>query len=170
MKHYYVRYGEFRNIYALTYAETAKDAAELESRNFERITRKEALRLAARERDLRAYNPMFSGIADVAVMPPAWYIAGMSETQLSDEYDCKNHIWEAKYWEVVEPCPYCEAENVYPRWKGGYIATCRECGKQIFLCDECLHSDDNAAQKCDWHEEDGISVCFRGRINNANSH
>lgn len=96
MKHYYVRYGIFRNIYALTYAETAKDAAALESRNFERITRKEALRLAARERDLRAYNPMFSGNADVAVMPPARYIAGMSDTQLSDEYDCKNHIWEAK--------------------------------------------------------------------------
>ncbi len=71
--------------------------------------------------------------------------------------------------EAVETCPHCESENVYENWDPftkGYIAKCKGCGREIFLCDECLHMDDNPAQECNWHEEsrDGEiwSCCFRG--------
>lgn len=63
--------------------------------------------------------------------------------------------------EAVECCPHCECENVYPNWNvktQGYVAKCKGCGKDIMLCDECLNSDDNPMQKCDWSPENG---CFR---------
>lgn len=70
-------------------------------------------------------------------------------------------------WEVVECCPHCETENVYPNWdveKQGYIATC-ECGKKIFLCSECLDwSEDNTDRVCDWTETEDGAKCFRGEI------
>lgn len=66
-------------------------------------------------------------------------------------------------------CLYCEAENVYPKWdteKQRYIAVYDSYGSKTFLCDECLHADDNPGGKCDWREEfeDGkaYGVCFRG--------
>lgn len=71
--------------------------------------------------------------------------------------------------EAVEVCPECGGENIYPNYdveKEGYIAKCQHCGKQIFLCDECLHADDNEVQKCDWREDNknGSRLCFRGVI------
>lgn len=73
---------------------------------------------------------------------------------------------ENTYYEIVEVCPYCENENVYPMLnieENGYITTCQHCGSQIFLCDECLHSEDNECSNCNWHEENGYSVCMRGK-------
>ena len=68
--------------------------------------------------------------------------------------------------EAVEVCPFCESENVYRNWDvatQGYVATCHECGKEIFLCDECLHAEDNPGGYCDWREaKDGSGICFRG--------
>lgn len=69
--------------------------------------------------------------------------------------------------EAVEVCPYCIGENVYPNykaWRNGYIVHCQHCGKQIFLCDECTHADDNEAHKCDWCETANGNKCFRGII------
>jgi hypothetical protein len=69
-------------------------------------------------------------------------------------------------YEAVECCPHCGTENVFPNWdveKDGYIAVC-ECGRKIFLCDECFHADDNPNMECDWHETDTTSECFRGKI------
>ena len=43
------------------------------------------------------------------------------------------------YTEATELCPHCMGENVYPNWdveKQGYIAKCKHCNEQIFLCDE----------------------------------
>ena len=71
------------------------------------------------------------------------------------------------YTEAVEVCPYCMSENVYPNWdveKQGYIAKCKHCNEQIFLCDECLHAEDNPGQKCDWYETEFGGECFRGKI------
>lgn len=65
------------------------------------------------------------------------------------------------YTEAVEVCPHCEHENVYPKWdasKQGYVAVCQGCGKEIMLCDECQHANDNPNGYCDWCEEKG---CFR---------
>ena len=70
--------------------------------------------------------------------------------------------------EAVENCPYCGNDNDYPGWdsdRDGYIAVCETCGKQIFLCDNCLHADDNPGMDCDWHVADGgAEVCRRGTI------
>lgn len=66
--------------------------------------------------------------------------------------------------EITEVCPHCDAENQF-MWdvkRNGYIAKCTTCGKEMFLCDECTHADDNKCRKCDWHKENGKSVCFRG--------
>ena len=64
-------------------------------------------------------------------------------------------------WGATELCPNCETENFYPEWdaeKQGYIAICKGCGKEIFLCDECLNADDNPGQYCDWNS----CKCHRG--------
>ncbi len=70
--------------------------------------------------------------------------------------------------EAVETCPYCGSENTYPNWdveKQGYITTCTTCGEKIFLCDECMHAEDNPGMKCDWCDlDDGGGQCFRGCI------
>ena len=68
--------------------------------------------------------------------------------------------------EVVEVCPHCEAENII-EWdieKNGYVAKCTQCGKEMMLCDECMHSEDGdpCGAMCDWHRANGMSVCFRG--------
>ena len=88
----------------------------------------------------------------------------------SDFDAVKNYSFDPLYTEAVEVCPHCEGENVYPNWdtqSQGYVATCKHCGKQIFLCDECLHDLDNPCQKCDWKEEGSINTCFRGKCRAA---
>ena len=72
--------------------------------------------------------------------------------------------------EAVEICPHCDSENFYPNYdvsKSGYVVTCKTCGKMIFLCDECLHSQDNTDRFCDWavswkNDDYEIGICFRG--------
>lgn len=72
--------------------------------------------------------------------------------------------------ETVEMCPYCMSENVFRNWdaqKQGFVAKCWQCGQEIMLCDECLHSDDNRTGRCDWHGvyANGREIegrCFRG--------
>lgn len=70
------------------------------------------------------------------------------------------------YFEAVETCPHCDNENVYPMWDvsvKGYIAVCEHCGKEIFLCDECMHAEDNEGMSCDWCKTDCGGKCFRGK-------
>ena len=69
------------------------------------------------------------------------------------------------YFEAVEMCPHCGEENVYPMWDvevKGYVAVCQHCGKEIFLCDECMHMEDNPCMNCDWCKTDCGGKCFRG--------
>lgn len=93
MKQYYLHHGEFANMYSLVYAETAEEAAALESMGFERCTRAEALVLAKNERERRLYDGQFANYADSEIMPPAWYINKLTDDQLYDDYECSNHIW-----------------------------------------------------------------------------
>lgn len=72
-------------------------------------------------------------------------------------------------YEVVEVCPHCDSEVTYGDWDvsvHGFVAVCPSCGKQIHLCDECMHQDDNPNAYCDWRYfvRDGneYGVCFRG--------
>lgn len=67
--------------------------------------------------------------------------------------------------EIVEVCPHCDHENIQ-NWdveKRGYVGRCDSCGKNMMLCDECIHAEDNKEMRCDWHMEGNFSVCFRGR-------
>lgn len=69
------------------------------------------------------------------------------------------------YFEAVETCPHCDSENTYPMWDvsvKGYVAICKHCGKEIFLCDECMHAEDNEGMSCDWCKTDCGGKCFRG--------
>lgn len=75
--------------------------------------------------------------------------------------------------ECVEPCPDCGFENIYEGYDpitNGYKAICEGCGREIFLCDECLHADDNPSQGCDWTGtyKNGkcYGKCFRGETVN----
>ncbi len=69
---------------------------------------------------------------------------------------------------TVEPCPYCEYENVYRDIDAaavGYRAVCKRCGKEIMLCDMCQHAEDNDDwRRCDWRKTpNGRGDCFRMR-------
>lgn len=69
------------------------------------------------------------------------------------------------YFEAVELCPHCGRENIYPMYdpeKSGWVTTCNHCGKEILLCDECLHSEGNEERKCSWCCTDFGGKCFRG--------
>lgn len=72
------------------------------------------------------------------------------------------------YFEAVEVCPHCDSENVYPMWnteESGFVAVCKTCGKEIFLCDECRHAEDNPCMNCDWCKTECGGKCFRGCTN-----
>lgn len=69
--------------------------------------------------------------------------------------------------EQVETCPNCDCDNVFSNWdpeEKGYIAVCWNCGKKIFLCDACLHAEDNPERICDWKERRDGRGCMRGWI------
>lgn len=71
------------------------------------------------------------------------------------------------YYEAVEVCPHCMSENIYPMWDTevlGFVALCKYCGKEIFLCDECLHTieQDGEPHDCDWCETECGGMCHRG--------
>lgn len=94
------------------------------------------------------------------------YSRPLTETELSD-YEL-DEIKENNLWGQTEVCPFCESESFHPFYdaeKRGYITKCSVCGREIFLCDACLHADDNnQEQKCDWKETGRVCKCFRGTI------
>lgn len=80
-------------------------------------------------------------------------------------------------YDVVEICPWCESENYYPDYDvegNNYRVKCKTCGKEILLCDECLHADDNKCRLCDWHEKEYymgnrikvVGICHRNITHN----
>jgi hypothetical protein len=77
-------------------------------------------------------------------------------------------VVEDGYFEAVEVCPHCDSENVYPMWDtevSGFVAVCKTCGKEIFLCDECQHTvcEDGEPHDCDWCRTECGGKCHRGR-------
>lgn len=74
---------------------------------------------------------------------------------------------ECEYFEAVEVCPHCMSENTYPMWDtevDGFVAVCKYCGKEIFLCDECQHTilEDGEVHDCDWCKTECGGKCHRG--------
>lgn len=90
---YFVNYWrDFGNTYRLLYAETSADFTALPE-GAERITRKEALRLAKEEAERCRIDPNFSGYADTAIFPAAdpdgmWLHPS--------RYTLRARIWERK--------------------------------------------------------------------------
>lgn len=72
------------------------------------------------------------------------------------------------YFEAIEVCLHCGEENVYPMWDvnvKGFVAVCKHCGKEILLCDECIHHEDELnlnCMGCNWHKTNCGGKCFRG--------
>lgn len=71
------------------------------------------------------------------------------------------------YFEAVEVCPHCNAENVYPMWDtevNGFVASCKGCRAEILLCDECMHTicEDGEVHDCDWRQTECGGQCHRG--------
>lgn len=96
---------------------------------------------------------------------------GIDDPELQKMFADISDQGEPVQTEAVECCPHCGGENVFLNRdvkKQGYIAKCQHCGEGIFLCDECLHAEDNTGRRCDWHEEahgsETWGVCFRGTI------
>lgn len=78
-----------------------------------------------------------------------------------------NEALKDSYYEAVEVCPHCDSENIYPMWnteESGFVAVCKHCGKEIFLCDECQHTilQDGEVHNCDWCKTEYGGKCHRG--------
>jgi hypothetical protein len=69
MKKYYIKRGEFANMYDVVYAETEAETAQAEAEGYERITRKEAEHLCRAEREREQYDAAFSGYASSEILP-----------------------------------------------------------------------------------------------------
>jgi len=68
--------------------------------------------------------------------------------------------------EAIDICPYCDTENYFTT-ENGYIGRCRNCGREMMMCDACGHCDEEGnwiRDECDWHFEGEYSVCHRGKI------
>lgn len=70
MKHYYVKYiRNASNWYSLVYTETEEQSELALANGYERITRRQAEKLAAQERFRRKYDPSFAYHADADIFP-----------------------------------------------------------------------------------------------------
>lgn len=103
-----------------------------------------------------------------------WIASAISIIEDEDGFDPdegdKDEDGDDCEWGATEPCPHCEVENFYPKWdveQQGYVAICQECGEEIFLCDACMHADDNPGHNCDWQETACGGACFRGKTTSA---
>lgn len=89
------------------------------------------------------------------------------DTELFPEDDEAFDESESDYFEVVEVCPHCGEENIYPMWNtedSGFVAVCKHCGAEIMLCDECQHTVlvDGEIHNCDWCKTECGGKCHRG--------
>ncbi len=73
MKTYFIRWGDFSNVYDLAWADNKADISWLVSQHFERCTRREAEYRARRERDRRKYDQAFVYYASDAIRPAKFY-------------------------------------------------------------------------------------------------
>lgn len=85
MKKYYVRYPRnFANEYSLVWADSEHPMPDPEDNGWERITRKQAIYLAASEADRRKTDVNSSGYADDYIFP--WWIEGTYEEIYHPKY------------------------------------------------------------------------------------
>ena len=96
-KTYFIRYGNFGNVYDLAWADNESDREDLVSIGFDKCSRKWAERQARAEIDRQHFNPQFSGYADRAIYPAQYYTNQSDETcetWLWRNFELKGVIWE----------------------------------------------------------------------------
>lgn len=69
MRKYFVKYGDFANTYSVCYTENESEEVQAVKQGMERISRKEAVALCARESTRRKEDPAFSGYASDVILP-----------------------------------------------------------------------------------------------------
>lgn len=88
---YYVYYwhgGDFANTYELYYTDK-----EIDRDGFERITRKEAIRLCVEEKERRRTDPAFSGYGSTTIIP---YDYNGTNIWHDKNYCLIGYIWEPR--------------------------------------------------------------------------
>ena len=94
-KKYFIRYGNFANMYDLAWAKDDAEMSALESIGFERCSRKWAEQKAREEIDRQHYDPYFSGYADRAVMPALYYT-----NEKCEYWDVNRRDWLWRYYNL----------------------------------------------------------------------
>lgn len=91
MKKYFIVRGDFGNVYSLYWADST-EMEKLLPEGAERISRKEAERLAAAENYRRKYTPSSSGYAASAIYPAGlrWDFCPEGDPR----YQKRGYIWE----------------------------------------------------------------------------
>ena len=90
MRKYWVQYWRnFGNTYNLFYTENPEEESMLPG-NAERITRKEALKLAREESDRRKYDEAFAYNADSEIYP----VSFVGDIVNNPHWQCVGRIWE----------------------------------------------------------------------------
>lgn len=69
MRKYFVKYGDFANTYSVCYTENESEEVQAVKQGMERISRKEAVALCARESTRRKENPAFASYASDVILP-----------------------------------------------------------------------------------------------------
>ena len=97
-RQYFVRFGDFANVYDLAWSDSKCDTAFLLEHGFEQTTLKEALQLARRESDRRKYDQAFSGYANTEIYPAKYFTMAVyddiPENLLYHNYELHGRIWE----------------------------------------------------------------------------
>lgn len=73
MKHYYIARGNFSNVYSLFWAETPEQIAKVNCIDCERITRKEAEKMCAKENYRRKHDSGFAYFASAIIRPVDYF-------------------------------------------------------------------------------------------------
>lgn len=82
MKKFYINYyRNFGNTFNLCYCNTEEEERAAVSAGFERITRKEAERKCAEEKNARKFDPAFSGYGDTEIVPWSY----LSQSRKADD-------------------------------------------------------------------------------------
>lgn len=63
--------------------------------------------------------------------------------------------------EIIEVCPYCMEENIAKVKKDTKSIHCMNCGKKIWLCDECGYNNsiNKSCRFC--NPEDPEAYCYK---------
>lgn len=69
MKRYFIKQGDFSNVYELVYITDQAEEEAIKAEGYERITREEAIKKAKAERERMEFEPMNAGYADSHIWP-----------------------------------------------------------------------------------------------------